>query len=275
MTKTVSANGATIPVIGLGTWELRGDVATDCVSAALDIGYRHIDTAAMYGNEVEVGEGIRGHSLPRDEVFVTTKVWYTDVSDGALQRSAEASLKRLGLDQVDLLLIHWPSREVSVAEQVGALCDAKRRGYARHVGVANFPAGMLQEALRTATEPLVCDQVEHHPLLDQSRIMTACRDAGMALVSYSPIGKGTLLADPVIAAIARANGRTPAQVILRWHVQQPMNVAIPRSSKRERLAENFAVFNFELTPEEMDRVSGLAQPDGRMVNMSFAPDWDA
>ncbi|MYZ49516.1 aldo/keto reductase [Propylenella binzhouense] len=276
MTDTVSANGAEIPVIGLGTWQLRGEVATRCVAAALDIGYRHIDTATMYDNEAAVGEGIRGHSVPREEVFVTTKVWPTDAAEGALQRSAEASLGRLGLDRIDLLLIHWPNREVSIAEQVGALCDAKRRGYARHVGVANFPPGMLRQALAAATEPLVCNQVEHHPLLDQTRLLEACRAAGMALVSYSPLGKGTLVSDPVIGEIAAAKERTPAQVILRWHLQQPMNAAIPRSSKPARLAENFAVFDFALTPAEMARISGLARPDGRMVRLGGAePDWNA
>lgn len=275
MISTLSANGAEIPALGLGTWRLREEVAFRSVHAALDAGCRHIDTAAVYDNEAAVGEAIRTHAVPRAEIFVTTKVWYTDLADGALQRSAEASLRRLGLDRVDLLLIHWPSREVPLAEQIGALCDARRRGLARHVGLSNFTIPLMQEAVRLAGEPLVANQVEHHPLLDQSRLLAACRRLGMGMISYSPLGKGDLLADPAIAAIAAAHARTPAQVVLRWHLQQPGNGCIPRSSNPQSIAENCDLFDFALTAAEMARISGLARPDGRLGNPDWAPDWDA
>lgn len=275
MIPTLSANGAVIPALGLGTWRLRDEVAVGAVHAALDAGCRHIDTAAVYDNEAAVGEALRSHAVPRAEIFVTTKVWYTDVADGALQRSAEASLKRLGLDRVDLLLIHWPSRDVTLGEQIGALCDARRRGLARHVGLSNFTIPLMEEAVRLASEPLVANQVEHHPLLDQRRLLAACRRLGMAMVSYSPLGKGGLLDEPAITAIAAAHARTPAQVVLRWHLQQPGNGAIPRSSRPERIAENFDVSGFALSAAEMARISGLARPDGRLGNPSWAPDWDA
>ena len=269
----VSANGAEIPAIGLGTWLLRGEAAIRAVHAALDAGYRHIDTAAAYDNENEVGEAIRTHATPRQDIFVTTKVWPTEIADGRLQKSAEESLKRLQLDRVDLLLIHWPSRDVPFAEQVGALCDAKRRGLARHIGVSNFPPRYLETAVRRADEPLVTNQVEHHPWLDQSALLAACMKLGVSMTSYTPLGRGRIVGDPLIAEIAEAKGKTPAQIVLRWHVEQPMNVAIPKSANPRRLAENLDIFDFTLTPEEMRRIAGLALPDGRMVT-PLPMDWD-
>ena len=274
MTLMVTANGATIPAIGLGTWRLRGDEAVRAVQVALDVGYRHIDTAAMYGNETEVGEAIRTQGTPREQIFVTTKVWSTDLADGKLQRSAEASLKRLRMDQADLLLIHWPSREIPFAEQIRALCDAKRRGFARHIGVSNFPPRFVEAAVGMADEPIVVNQVEHHPYLDQRQLFTVCAKHGIAVTSYAPLGRGDLLDDPVITEIARAKAKTPAQVSLRWHVQQPMNIAIPKSGNPRRIAENFDIFDFTLTLEEMARISRLARPDGRMVHAGYPSDWD-
>lgn len=272
MTLIVEANGAKIPAIGLGTWDLRGDAAVAAVKRALDVGYRHIDTAAMYGNEEQVGAAIRAHSTPREDIFVTTKVWPSDL--GRLVAAAEESLKRLGMDRVDLLLIHWPSPTIPLAEQVRALCDAMRRGLASHVGVSNFPPRYVEAAVAAADEPLVTNQVEHHPYLDQSAVAAAGRKHGMALTSYCPIGKARLLGDPVVTAIAEAHARTPAQVVLRWQVQQPMTIAIPKSSNPQRIAENLAVFDFALTDEEMRRISGLARPGGRMVSSSVPLDWD-
>jgi diketogulonate reductase-like aldo/keto reductase len=273
MTTIVSANGAGIPAIGLGTWQLNGDTALRCVEVALKAGYRHIDTAAMYGNEREIGEAIRRSGVRRDDIFLTTKVWYDQVAFGALQRSAEESLKRLKCEYVDLLLIHWPSKTVSVEEQVRALGDARRRGLARHIGLANFPPYLVEEAVSHADQPLVSDQVEHHPYLDQSELKATLAAHGMSLTSYSPLGKGSLLDDPVIVEIAREHGKSPAQVILRWHVQQPKTIAIPRSSNPRRIADNIEIFDFALSAEEMARLSGLARSNGRMLDPSFGPDW--
>lgn len=270
----VEANGAHIPAIGLGTWPMKGAECVRAVSSALGIGYRHIDTAAMYGNEAEVGEGLRASGVARDDVFVTTKVWWDDLADGALQASAERSLKNLGLDAVDLLLIHWPNPRVGIAECVGALCETRRRGLARHIGVANFPTRLVEEAIAAATEPLVCNQFENHPLLDQSKLMAACSRHGMAVVSYCPIGKGELLDLNLIRNIAAARGRTAAQIILRWQTQRPGVVAIPKSASADRQAENLDIFGFTLSDDEMARISGLARPDGRILDPAFAPDWD-
>ncbi len=260
MTPTVKANGAEIPAIGFGTWDLRGAGAVQAVKTALDVGYRHIDTAAMYANETQVGEAIRSHATPREEIFVTTKVWPSEAGDGPFQRSAEASLKRLQVDQVDLILIHWPSPTVSVGEQIRTLCDVKKRGYARHIGISNFSVEQVEESVRVADEPLVTNQIEHHPWIDQGAIFKACAKHGISVTSYSPIGKARRLDDPVIVGIANARRKTPAQIVLRWQIQQPMNIAIPRSSNPGRIAENFAIFDFTLTPEEMRRISALARP---------------
>jgi len=270
----VHANGAAIPAIGLGTWPMKGTEAAWAVAKALETGYRAVDTAAMYGNEEAVGEGLRGSGVPRAEVFVTTKVWYTDLAPGALQRSAQASLKRLGLDQVDLLLIHWPNPEISLEGSIGALCDAKRRGLARHVGVSNFRVALLDRAVAAATEPLVANQCEYHPHLDQRTILAACRRHGLAFLSYAPIGKGAVLDEPTVRDIAARHGRTPAQAVLRWHVQQDGVAAIPKSANAKRIAENLDVFGFALSDDEMGALSGLARPDGRMVAPGWSPDWD-
>jgi diketogulonate reductase-like aldo/keto reductase len=270
----VDANGARIPAIGLGTWRLTDEGCAQAVRWALQAGYRHIDTAAMYGNEDAVGEGLRASGLDRNDVFVTTKVWYTDLAPGDLERSAEASLKRLGLDQVDLLLIHWPNPEIPLAGTIKALGNTRRRGLARHIGVSNFSAKLVEQAVALANEPLAANQCEYHPYLNQDRIRAACTRHRLAFTSYCPLGKGDLTRDPVIRSIAQGHGKTPGQVVLRWHVQQPGTAAIPKSGNRERIAENFGIFDFALSQNEMRRISALARPDGRMVSPSWATEWD-
>ncbi len=270
----VDANGASIPCIGLGTWPLSGEVCIRAVETALASGYRHVDTAKMYGNEREVGEGLRSAGLPRDEVFVTTKVWWEDIAPDALERSAEASLGRLGLDRVDLLLIHWPNSAVPLRDSTAALCRMKRRGLARHVGVSNYPSAMLDAAVALADEPLVVNQVEYHPYLGQDAVRAACRRHDMALTAYCPLGRSGVFEDPVLRSIAGRHGRTVSQVVLRWHVQQPGTIAIPKSGTPKHIVENIAVFDFRLSDDEMAQISSLARPDGRVVDPDFAPAWD-
>ena len=273
----VSAHGAQIPALGLGTWLLKDDVCETAIATALDAGYRHIDTAAMYGNEAEVGRAIRASKVPRAEIFLTTKVWRDDIAEGNLQRSAEASLKKLGLPFVDLLLIHWPNLSIPVAQSIKALCDVKRRGLARHIGLSNFNTALLAEAQKAATEPLVCNQVEYHPHLDQTKAQAATRAAGMAMAAYCPLGRGDVggvLSEPAVVEIANANGKKPAQIVLRWHLQQPGVMAIPKSATPARIRENFAVFDFTLSSAEMQRLSGLTRANGRIVQPAGAPHWD-
>lgn len=274
---TLEANGANIPRIGLGTWPMKGEECSMAVAAALAAGYRHIDTAAMYGNEADVGAGLKAGGVPREEIFVTTKVWWDNIADGPLQRSAEESLRKLGLAAVDLLLIHWPNPAIPLADSIRALNDAKRRGLARHIGISNFPTKLIGEAMRLTAEPIVCNQVEYHPHLDQTKVKAACAQYGLALVSYCPLGRGTVggvMSEPLVQEIARAHGRTPGQIVLRWHMQQPGVVAVPKSATPQRIAENLDVFDFELTVADMTALSGLTRPDGRVVNLAFAPEWD-
>jgi diketogulonate reductase-like aldo/keto reductase len=273
----IASNGAKIPAIGLGTWPLKGADCETAVSAALCAGYRHIDTAAMYGNEAEVGRALKASGIARRDVWLTTKVWMENISAGRLQASAEQSLRTLGVSAVDLLLIHWPNAAISVTECIGALCDAKRRGLAHNIGISNFPTALMREAARVTTEPLVTNQVEYHPHLDQSKVLACARELGMSVTAYCPLGRGSVggvLNEPAVGAIAKAHKKTPAQVILRWHLQQPGVIVVPKSATPQRIRENIDVLDFALSADEMERISGLARPDGRVVNLAFAPQWD-
>jgi 2,5-diketo-D-gluconate reductase B len=269
----VEANGAKIPAIGLGTWELRGRTCARLVEQALRLGYRHIDTAQIYENEREVGEGLRASKIRRDEVFVTTKVWTNHFAPHDLERSTKESLTKLRLTEVDLLLLHWPNPHVPLSETLGALVHVKKQGMARHIGVSNFTVALIDEAVATCPEPLVCDQVEYHPYLDQTRVREACTRHGMAVVAYSPVAKGRIKGDATLAWIGQAHGKTAAQVCLRWLVQQNV-AAIPRTSKIERLSENIDIFDFVLSDEEMHQIFAMASPKGRLTDFGFAPKWD-
>jgi 2,5-diketo-D-gluconate reductase B len=269
----VKANGAVIPIVGLGTWDVRGKTCSRIVEQALRLGYRHIDTAQVYENEREVGEGVRASGIAREQVFVTTKVWWTHFSSGELERSVAESLARLKLGYVDLLLLHWPNASVPIGETMAALCKMKREGLTRHIGVSNFTVKLLDEAVACASQPIVTNQFELHPYLDQTKLIAACNRHGIAVTAYSPIARGAAAGDEVLAGIGRAHGKSPAQVCLRYLVQQGI-VVVPRTSRVERLAENFEIFDFELTDAESTAIRALARPDGRVVNASWAPEWD-
>jgi diketogulonate reductase-like aldo/keto reductase len=269
--QTVTAGGARIPIVGLGTWTLKGKDCARLVEQAIAAGYRHIDTAQLYDNETEVGEGIRASGL-RDQVFLTTKVRPENLHAKDLERTARESVARLGVDQVDLLLIHWPNAQIPLAETIGALNKVKKDGLTKHIGVSNFNVALIDEATKLSEAPLVCDQVEYHPFLDQSKVIAACKRHDMAVVAYSPIARGGAEGDQVLARIAKTHGKSPAQISLRWLVQQGV-VVIPRTSKAERLKENIALFDFELTAAEMNEIAGLAR-GGRIVNWVYAPKWD-
>jgi len=272
---TVEAKGAKIPLLGLGTWELRGRTCARVVEQALKLGYRHVDTAEMYDNEREVGEGVRASGVKRNDIFLTTKIWPSHFAPRALERAARDCLVRLRLSEVDLLLLHWPNPQIPLAETLGALCKVKKDGLARHIGISNFTVALIDEATQIATEPLVCDQIECHPFLDQSKVIEACRDKGMAVVAYSPIARGNAGKDQILARIGAAHKKTAAQISLRFLVQQRI-VVIPRTSKLERLSENAAIFDFELSAAEMAEIARLANPDGRLVDWAYSgrSNWD-
>jgi 2,5-diketo-D-gluconate reductase B len=269
----IEAKGAKIPAIGLGTWELRGRTCARLVEQALRLGYRHVDTAQAYDNEREVGEALRASGVPRGEVFVTTKVWTSHFAPHDLERSVKESLTKLRLTEVDLLLLHWPNPRVPLSETLDALAHVRKLGMTRHIGVSNFTVALMDEAVAKCPAPLVCNQVEYHPYLDQTKVREACVQHAMALVAYSPIAKGRVRKDDVLASIGRAHGKSAAQVCLRWLVQQNVS-AIPRTSKLERLSENFEIFDFELSVAEMAEISALGNRDGRLTDFGFSPKWD-
>src|ERR1700743_648511 len=212
----IEANGAKIAAIGLGTWELRGRACARLVEQALRLGYRHIDTAQGYENEREGGDGFRASGVKRDDVFVTTKVWTTHFAPNDLERSTKESLSKLKLAAVDLLLLHWPNPRVPLAETLGAVAPVKQLGLARHIGVSNFTVALIEEAIAACPEPLVCDQVEYHPYLDQTKVIEACARNGMALVAYSPIARGKIRNDRTLQRIGYDHRKSPAQICLRW-----------------------------------------------------------
>jgi diketogulonate reductase-like aldo/keto reductase len=260
-----SARGAHIPALGFGTSPLTGGLNPEEVVAALRAGYRHIDTARKYGTESAVGEAIRRSGVPRSELFVTTKVSHENLRAKDFARSVEQSVAALKLDHVDLLLVHWPNPDIAPEEYMPALAEAKRKGQARHIGVANFNTALLERAVALSSEPLVALQAEYHPYLDQTKLLSAVRKHGIVFIAYCPLGRGRLFSDPILADIAKARGRSVAQVALRWLVQQNVAV-IPRSSNPQRIAENAKIFDFELSADEMKRIAALKRADGRIAN---------
>ena len=270
----VAAGDAMIPQIGLGTFRLEGEACSRLVAEALRLGYRHVDTAQGYGNEAAVGDGIAASGVPRAEVFVTTKVQPQMMGDGELQRSVEASLGRLRTSAIDLLLLHWPNPEIPLAASIRALNEVKRQGLVRHLGLSNFTPRLLGEALRLTTDPFVTEQLEYHPYLDQRTMLERLRANRIAVTAYCPLALGRVVGDPQIEAIAKVHGRTAAQVTLRWLVQQPDVIAIPKTSHVGRLAENLAVFDFALSADEMTVMSKLVRSGSRLIEEpQWVSDW--
>jgi len=258
-------DAGTIPTLGFGTSPLTGGLSTDTVLAALKAGYRHIDTARKYGTERAVGEALRVAGLPRQNIFLTTKVSHENLRAGDFAKSVDESLAALGVDYVDLLLVHWPNPEIALAETMPALAKAKRQGIARHIGVANFNTTLLDQAIKLCPEPLAALQAEYHPFLDQSKLLAAVRQHKLVFIAYCPLARGRLFGDSVLAEIAEKRGRSIAQIALRWLLQQNV-AAIPFSSKPQRIADNFNVFDFTLTDDEMKRIAALKRSDGRVAN---------
>ncbi len=272
--KTVDVQGAQIPALGFGTAGLRSDVARRMVSYALDIGYRHIDTAQSYGNEAEIGDAISVSSVPRQEIWLTTKVWRDRFRDGDLQRSVEASVRKLRTEP-DLLLLHWPNSKTPLHETIGALNDVKRKGLTNHIGVSNFTVALIQQALSLTKEPLVVNQVEYHPYLSQWTVLETLRANDMAMIAYSPLAQGRVFRDMTLQSIGDGYGKNAGQVALRWLFQQDGVTAIPRSSREAHIEANLEIFDFELTGPEMARISARAGPHGRLNDsLRYGPAWD-
>jgi 2,5-diketo-D-gluconate reductase B len=266
----LTVQGAEVPRLGFGTWQLTGPEATEAVRDALEIGYRHVDTARAYGNEAEVGTGIAAAGVDRGEVFLTTKIFPSDFEPARLKAAAEDSLRALATDYVDLLLLHWPSDRVPLEQTLQAMYELHEEGRIRHAGVSNFPAAMLERAL--AIVPLLADQVEYHPFLGQGPLLRVARERDLTLTAYSPLAHGKVARDPVLREIGEAHGKSAGQVALRWLIEQPQVSAVPKASSHERRVENFEMFDFELSQDDRDRIAALRK-DHRTVDPSRAPDW--
>lgn len=254
----VESNGASIPALGFGTFRLADGEAESMIGEALAMGYRHVDTAQIYGNETGVGRGIRGSGVDRDEVFLTTKVWPDNFERDSLLSSMQQSLSRLGVDHVDLVLLHWPSRSVPLEETISALNESRERGDTRHIGVSNFDPALLSRAAGMSDAPLINDQVEYHPFKDQSQVLESAREMGISVTAYSPLAKGRVSGNETLGEIGKDHGKNEGQVALRWLVQQGV-IAIPKTASPERCRSNFEIFDFELSEEEMAAIGVLAR----------------
>lgn len=268
--RTVTAGDLEVPVIGYGTWEVTGDDCYRGVRHALDVGYRHIDTAQMYGNEEQVGRAVADSDVDRDEVFLTTKVATDNAAPDDVRRSTAESLRRLDVDHVDLLLIHWPNPDVAVHETLHAMSELQTAQMTRAIGVSNYPSDLLREAFAVA--PVVTDQVEYHPRLSQEAVLEVLRAQGGFLTAYSPLAHGSVLDDDVVGEIAEELDVTPAQVALRWLLDQPDVVVLPRSTSQEHIEQNLDL-DFALSDEQRERIDALPKDD-RQIDPPSAPEWD-
>lgn len=266
----LNLKGAQVPKLGLGTWQMSGEDCRSAVRDALELGYRHIDTAQMYGNEDEVGSGLADSKIPRDEVFVTTKVWLGNLEPDALVDSIGASLTRLDTPYADLTLIHWPSDEVPIEESLAALRFLQKEGRTRHIGVSNFTPTLLKQA--ASVVPIFCNQVEYHPFLGQTELLELVRSLDLMLTAYSPLARGQVNDSKVLRDIGAQHDKSPAQVALRWLVQQDRVAAIPKAETAEHRRANLGIFDFELTDEEMARIHHLDR-GRRLIDPDFAPEW--
>jgi 2,5-diketo-D-gluconate reductase B len=269
----ITAHGMRMPKLGLGTWPMKGAQCVEAVQSALGLGYRHIDTAEMYGNEAEVGEAIAASGIPRGDIHVTTKAWWENLGADAMQRAVDASLARLRTDYVDLYLIHWPAPDMDLPAAIHNLMRVHERGLARAIGVSNFPVAMLRRAVDEIGAPIACNQVEYHLLLGQSRLVDAARERDVAVTAYAPLARGELGDYEELRAIAQKHRATPAQVALKWLLDQDGVAAIPKAARRETQQANLDALRIQL--DDTDRAAIAMLPkDRRVVNPGFAPQWD-
>ena len=273
--QNVHVRNAAIPAIGFGTYGMSAAEIYRLIPAALGAGFRHIDTAQIYGNEGEIGDCVAASGIPRSEIFLTTKVWVSNYAERNFEASVNESLRKLKTDYIDLLLLHWPGSNVPLAEQIAGLNAVARSGKVRHIGVSNFNCALMTESVRLSAIPLVTNQFEYHPYLNQSLLIESTLDAGLAVTGYCGMAIGRVFSEPTLEEIAARYDKTIAQIVLRWLVQQRGVVTLSRTAKVERLAQNLAVFDFELESGDMTAIHSLATADSRIVNPpGLAPKWD-
>lgn len=272
---TVTANGAAIPALGFGTFRMPDDDVQRILPHALKLGFRHVDTAQIYKNEASVGDVIAKSGIARGDIFLTTKVWVDQYRHDDFIKSVDESLTKLKTDYVDLLLLHWPKSDVPLAERIGALNEVHKAGKVRNIGVSNFNVALMDEAVKLSDAPIANNQIEYHPYLDQTKVIEAARKHGISITAYYLMADGKVPGDAVLKDIGSKHGKTAAQVALRWAVQQPDLIALSKTATESRLQENYDIFDFELSSDEMQAIFALAKADGRIVNPGhLAPDWD-
>jgi len=272
----VNVGNAAIPAIGFGTYGMSAADVYRLIPAALGAGFRHIDTAQIYRNEGEIGECVAASGIPRSEIFLTTKVWVSNYSERLFEASVNESLRKLKTDYIDLLLLHWPGSDVPLAEQIAGLNAVARAGKVKHIGVSNFNRALMTEAIGFSATPLVTNQFEYHPYLNQSRLIESTLQAGLAVTGYCGMAIGRVFSDPTLKEIAARHGKTIAQIVLRWLVQQRGIVALSRTTRIDRLAQNLTVFDFELDGADMVTIHSLATADSRIVDPpGLAPVWNS
>jgi len=274
MQRLTTRNGLNLPAIGLGTWPMTGSECTQAVRQALEVGYRHIDTATAYDNEAAVGQALRDSDVPREQIHLTTKVWWDRLAPKAMRQSLEGSLRALGTEQVDLFHIHWPGKDWDLARSIETLVALRDEGKARSIGVANFPLGLLRQVVETLGAPLSAIQVEYHVLLGQQPLLDYARRHDLLLTAYTPLARGQAAAQPVIQAIARKHGVLPSQVALKWLLDQDSVAVIPKAGSRENQLANLAASDVQLDDEDRAAIAGLPK-DQRVVSPAFAPDWNS
>ncbi|MBL4803352.1 MAG: aldo/keto reductase [Alphaproteobacteria bacterium] len=263
-----------VPVLGYGTWQLKGKGCIEGIQKAIDAGYRHIDTAQAYGNEEDVGKGIDKSGIERQEIFLTTKVWMENFSADKFEKSVDESLDKLQTDYVNMLLLHWPPENDRMEEALDQLIEVKKSGKARLIGVSNFTIELLERAVKKTNTVIATNQIEFHPEIDQGPVHEWLRRHNMFLTGYSPLARGGVLKNHVIEKIAKHHDKDAGQVVLRWAIQHDRVAVIPKAASPEHIESNFDIFDFELSNEEMDKISSLAREDGRKVDPEWAPDWD-
>ncbi|SOE94580.1 Aldo/keto reductase [Burkholderia sp. D7] len=274
--QNVQVGNVEIPAVGFGTYGMNAADIYRMIPAALSAGFRHIDTAQIYGNEGEIGDCVSASGIPRSEIFLTTKVWVSNYPERRFEASVNESLRKLKTDYIDLLLLHWPGSDVPLPEQIAGLNAVVRAGTVRHIGVSNFNRALMTESVRLSAVPLVTNQFEYHPYLNQSLLIGSTLDAGLAVTGYCGMAIGRVFSDPTLKEIAARHDKTIAQIVLRWLVQQRRVIALSRTTRVDRLAQNLAVFDFELDGADMAAIHALATADSRIVNPhGLAPRWDS
>lgn len=269
-----TAQDMNVPEIGVGTYKLYGKECKNVIIDALEIGYRHIDTAQIYKNELEIGDALKACEVDREEIFLTTKLWHTNLDYDDVLQSVEESLRQLRTPYVDLLLIHWPNPQFPLLQTIEAMLSLRDQGKVKQIGVSNFPLSMIKEVIENFRIPILTNQVEYHPFLGQFDLLDYSYDGDFLVTAYSPLAQGHVINDDLLVTIGKEYGKSAAQISLRWLIEQENVIVIPKASSKENLVENLDIYDFELTDEHFEAIDQL-EKDNRIVNPPFAPDWES